>query len=92
MWRRNVLQQWLAELQQRMCAEINPQDAARAGIHDRAMVWVATPEAARVRVAALVTPRVGAGTVFLPFHSAGWWMGQDISHQIPGRYGAVSDR
>ena len=47
------------------------------------MVWVATPEGARVRVMALVTQRVGAGTVFMPFHFAGWWMGQDISHRYP---------
>jgi formate dehydrogenase major subunit len=74
---------WLAELQQQMFAEINPADAQRAGIRNGAMMWVATPEGARVRVAALVTPRVGQGTVFLPFHFAGWWMGKDISGRYP---------
>jgi formate dehydrogenase major subunit len=74
---------WLAELQQQMFAEINPQDAARIGVHDGQMIWVLTPEGARVRVNALVTRRVGAGTVFMPFHFAGWWMGQDISGKYP---------
>jgi formate dehydrogenase major subunit len=74
---------WLAELQQHMFAEINPADAQRAGVRDGAMVWVATPEGTRVRVTALITRRVGQGTVFLPFHFAGWWMGQDISGRYP---------
>lgn len=74
---------WLAELQQRMFAEINPEDAGRAGVNFGDWVWVATPEGARVRVMALVTKRVGPGTVFMPFHFAGWWMGQDISGRYP---------
>jgi formate dehydrogenase major subunit len=52
-------------------------------VRDGAMVWVATPEGARVRVMALVTKRVGQGTVFMPFHFAGWWMGNDLSPRYP---------
>jgi formate dehydrogenase major subunit len=74
---------WLAELQQHMFAEINPADARRAGVRDGQMIWVATPERARVRVMAMVTKRVGAGTVFMPFHFAGWWMGKDIADRYP---------
>jgi formate dehydrogenase major subunit len=74
---------WLAEFQQQMFAEINPADAQRAGIKDGAFMWVATPEGARVKVAALVTPRVGPGTVFMPFHFAGWWQGKDLSSKYP---------
>lgn len=74
---------WLAEFQQQMFAEINPDDAARSGITNGALVWVATPEGARVRVAALVTPRVAPGTVFMPFHFAGWWQGRDLSSRYP---------
>jgi formate dehydrogenase major subunit len=66
-----------------MFAEVNPQDAGRIGVRDGQMIWVLTPEGARVRVAALVTRRVGPGTVFMPFHFAGWWMGQDISGRYP---------
>jgi formate dehydrogenase major subunit len=74
---------WLAEFQQQMFAEINPTDAQRAGIKDGAFMWVATPEGARVKVAALVTPRVGPGTVFMPFHFAGWWQGKDLASKYP---------
>ncbi|MCC6777335.1 MAG: formate dehydrogenase subunit alpha [Hyphomicrobiales bacterium] len=74
---------WLAELQQQMFAEINPADAQRAGIGNGAFMWVATPEGMRVKVAALVTPRVGQGTVFMPFHFAGWWQGDDLSAKYP---------
>ncbi|MBU2531486.1 MAG: formate dehydrogenase subunit alpha, partial [Alphaproteobacteria bacterium] len=74
---------WLAEFQQEMFAEINPQDAEAGGIRDGALIWVATPEGARVRVAALVTPRVGKGTVFMPFHFGGIYQGQDLSHRYP---------
>ena len=74
---------WLAEFQQEMFAEINQADAARAGISDGGQVWVATPEGARIRVAALVTNRVDEGTVFLPFHFAGMWMGESITDRYP---------
>jgi formate dehydrogenase major subunit len=74
---------WLAEFQQQMFAEINPQDARGLGIANGKDVWVHTPEGARLRVAALVTNRVGKGTVFMPFHFAGFWMGEDISHRYP---------
>ncbi len=74
---------WLAEFQQEMFAEINPADAARIGVNNGSSVWVLTPEGARVRVAAMLTPRVGPGTVFMPFHFAGLWQGQDISGRYP---------
>ena len=74
---------WLAELQQEMFAEINPDDAKAHGIKDGTMIWLATPEGARVKVAALVTDRVGKGTVFMPFHFGGFWMGEDISSKYP---------
>ncbi|WP_442879817.1 formate dehydrogenase subunit alpha [Aurantimonas sp. E1-2-R+4] len=74
---------WLAEFQQDMFAEINQADAARVGVSDGGQVWVATPEGARIRVAALVTNRVDEGTVFLPFHFAGMWMGESITDRYP---------
>lgn len=74
---------WLAELQQRMFVEINPEDARKLSISEGAMVWLHTPEGGRVRISALVTPRVAAGTVFMPFHFAGHWMGADLSSRYP---------
>jgi formate dehydrogenase major subunit len=74
---------WLAELQQQMFAEINPEDAKGLGVANGADIWLVTPENARLKVAALVTPRVGKGVVFMPFHFAGFWQGQDITDRYP---------
>ena len=73
---------WLAEFQQEMFAEVNPVDASVAGVSSGDMIWVETPEG-RVQVSALVTPRVGRGTVFMPFHFAGFFMGEDLTDRYP---------
>ncbi len=74
---------WLAELQQDMFVEINPFDANEGGIRDGRMVWVYTPEGARIKVKAMVTERVGRGVAFLPFHFAGHWQGEDRRSKYP---------
>ncbi len=73
---------WLAEFQQQMFAEINPADADRVGVKDGKDCWVASPNG-RIKVKAMVTKRVGEGTVFLPFHFAGFWMGEDLTPKYP---------
>ncbi len=74
---------WLAELQQEMFVEINPKDANDRGVRNNEYVWVESPTKARLKVKTLVTERVGPGTVFLPFHFAGWWMGKDLLDKYP---------
>ena len=74
---------WLAELQQDMFCEINPIDANNAGIKDGTMMWVEGPEGGRAKVKALVTERVAAGVVFMPFHFGGHWMGKDLRGKYP---------
>jgi formate dehydrogenase major subunit len=74
---------WLAELQQTMFAEVNPADAEAAGIGDGVDMWVLSPEGARINVRALVTTRVGPGTVFLPFHFGGFWQGATLADRYP---------
>ncbi len=74
---------WLAELQQHMFVEINPVAANDRGIRDGEDVWVRTPSGARLKVRALVTERVDRGTVFMPYHFAGRWQGEDISKYYP---------
>jgi formate dehydrogenase major subunit len=74
---------WLAELQQSMFAEINVEAAAELGISDGDWVWIVSPEEGRVRVRALVTPRVARNVVFLPFHFSGWWQGEDLRSLYP---------
>ncbi len=75
---------WLAELQQDMFVEINTADAAERGIKDGQYVWVDGPEnAAKARMKALVTDRVGRGVAFMPFHFGGWFMGEDRRKYYP---------
>ncbi len=80
---------WLAELQQDMFVEINPKAANDRGIRNGEFVWVKTPGTAAVpnfkglRVKALVTERVNAETVFLPFHFSGRWGGVDLVQYYP---------
>ncbi|KIF83513.1 formate dehydrogenase subunit alpha [Noviherbaspirillum autotrophicum] len=74
---------WLAELQQDAFVEINPKAAADRGIRNGEYVVVATPTGARLKVKALVTPRVGPDTAFMPFHFSGWWQGKDLLADYP---------
>ncbi|MDP3348418.1 MAG: formate dehydrogenase subunit alpha [Hydrogenophaga sp.] len=74
---------WLAELQQEMFVELHPATAASRGIRNGERVWVSSPTGARINVQALVTPRVGEDTVFLPFHFSGRWQGEDMKPYYP---------
>ncbi|HUH95012.1 MAG TPA: formate dehydrogenase subunit alpha [Casimicrobiaceae bacterium] len=74
---------WLAELRQENFVEINPKDANDRGVKDGEYVWVKTPTGAQLKVKAVLTERVGAGTTFIPFHFSGWWMGKDMLEFYP---------
>lgn len=74
---------WLAELQQEMFVELNPAAASARGIRNGERVWVTSPTGARINVQAMVTERVGADTVFLPFHFSGHWQGTDMKAYYP---------
>ena len=74
---------WLAELQQDMFVEVNPKDANDLGLRDGQMVWMDSPEGAKIKVKAMVTRRVAPGVVFTPFHFGGWFQGQDLLAKYP---------
>ena len=74
---------WLAELQQNMFVEIHPADANDRGLGDGQMVWISTPEGARIKVMTMVTRRVAPGVVWTPFHFGGWYEGQDLIDKYP---------
>lgn len=84
---------WLAELQQDMFVEINPADANDRSIKDGDWVWLEGPgrdteypgptRGGRIKVRAMVTPRVGRGVVWTPFHFGGWFEGQDLKAKYP---------
>jgi len=74
---------WLAELQQNMFVEVNPQNAAQVGAVTGKYLWVETPTGARLKMMAMVTERVPPGIVWMPFHFGGWWMGEDLLDRYP---------
>jgi formate dehydrogenase major subunit len=75
---------WLAELRQDMFIEINPADASERGIKDGGWVWVTGAEnSSKARMKALVTPRVGKGVAWMPYHFAGWFQGVDQRSKYP---------
>jgi formate dehydrogenase major subunit len=80
---------WLAELQQEMFVELNPKAANDRGIRNGDYVWVKTPPMAAlpsfkgIKVKAMVTERVDAETVFLPFHFSGRFGGVDLAPYYP---------
>ncbi|MDH4394025.1 MAG: formate dehydrogenase subunit alpha [Aquabacterium sp.] len=86
---------WLAELQQEMFVEINPKAANDRGIRHGDWVWVKTPPMAALpdfkgmRMKALVTERVDAETVWMPFHFSGHWGGVDMARYYPDGAGPV---
>ncbi|PST93580.1 formate dehydrogenase [Photobacterium sp. NCIMB 13483] len=74
---------WLAELQKEMFVEINLKDANDSGIKDGEMVWVEGAEKGRIKVKAMVTPRVREGLAFLPFHFGGEFEGVSLREHYP---------
>ena len=74
---------WLAKLQQEMFCEVNPKDAASAGIRDNQWMWLEGAEGGKIKVKAMVTERVGPGTVWTPFHFGGWFQGKDLYDKYP---------
>jgi formate dehydrogenase major subunit len=66
-----------------MFVEINPQDARQLGVSNGEQVWLSSPTGGRIRLAAMVTERVAPGTVFMPFHFGGHWMGESRVDKYP---------
>lgn len=75
--------QYLAELQPDMYAEINPKLANDLGVRDGAMIFVESPEGGKIKVKAYITERVDEKTIFLPYHFAGTWEGESYEDQYP---------
>ncbi len=74
---------WLAELQQQMFVEINPADAADRGIRNGDTVWLEGAEGGRIKIQAMVTPRVKAGVTWMPYHFAGVMHGESLEKNYP---------
>ena len=74
---------YLSELQPEMYAEINPRLANNLGIRKDEMIIIESPEGAKIKVKAFITPRVDDKTIFLPFHFAGTLMGESYLKDFP---------
>ncbi|ABZ74685.1 molybdopterin oxidoreductase [Shewanella halifaxensis HAW-EB4] len=74
---------WLAELQQEMFVEINPADAADRSIRDGDTVWLEGAEGGRIKIKAMVTPRVKPGVTWMPYHFAGEMHGESLAANYP---------
>jgi formate dehydrogenase major subunit len=75
--------QYLAELQPDMYAEINPRTANNIGVRQGEMMWIESPEGGKIKVKAKVTERVDDKTIFLPFHFGGMFMGESLADKYP---------
>jgi len=75
--------QYLAELQPDMYAEINPRTANNIGIRAGGMVEIESPEGGKIKVKAKITERVDERTIFLPFHYGGMFMGESLADNYP---------
>ncbi|HYW76852.1 MAG TPA: formate dehydrogenase subunit alpha [Gammaproteobacteria bacterium] len=74
---------WLAELQPEMFVQINRADANDRNIRDGQWVWLEGADGARIKIKAHVTPAVGRGVIFTPFHFGGWFEGKDLLDKYP---------
>ncbi|GGP51539.1 formate dehydrogenase subunit alpha [Shewanella saliphila] len=74
---------WLAELQQQMFVEISPADAADRGLRDGDTVWLEGAEGGRIKIKAMVTPRVKPGVTWMPYHFAGVMHGESLAANYP---------
>jgi len=75
--------QYLAELQPEMYAEVNPRLANNLGFRDGEMIWIASPEGSKIKVKAFLTERVDDKTIFLPYHFAGILQGKSYVENYP---------
>ena len=79
----NRASKYLAALTPEMFCDINPELAGRHGIRDGAMMWIHAPEGTKIKVKAKYSHSVSEDRIFLPFHFAGVFQGEDMSHKYP---------
>ena len=74
---------YLAEMQPEMYAEVNPVAGNNMGLRDGDLIWVESPDGGKIKVKAKFTERVDDKTIFLPFHFAGFLMGESLAGNYP---------
>jgi formate dehydrogenase major subunit len=74
---------YLAELQPEMYAEVNPRVGNNMGVREGELISIESPEGGKITVKAKLTERVDDKTIFLPFHFAGFLMGESLAGNYP---------
>lgn len=79
----NRASKYLAALTPEMFCDINPNLAANHGIKDGHMMWIHSPEGTKIKVRAKYSYSVSEDRIFIPFHFAGYFQGEDRTGNFP---------
>ena len=79
----NRASKYLAALTPEMFCDINPNLAANHGIRNGDMMWIHSPEGTKIKVKAHYSYSVSEDRVFIPFHFAGFFQGEDRTGNYP---------
>jgi len=79
----NRASKYLAKLTPEMFCDIHPDLAYKHGIRNGHMMWIYSPEGAKIKVKARFSYSVQPDRVFIPFHFAGVFEGKDLSDRYP---------
>ena len=66
-----------------MFVVVNPYDAGSPGAVNNRFVGVETPSGARMKILAMLTPRVPPGLVWMLYHFGGVRIGEDLRKNYP---------
>jgi formate dehydrogenase major subunit len=79
----NRASKYLAALTPEMYCNIHPDLANEYGIRNGGMMWVHSPEGTKIKVKAKFSFSVRPEMIFLPFHFAGFFQGEDRTGNFP---------
>ena len=74
---------YLAALSPEMFCDINPNLAADNGIGNGDLMWIHSPEGAKIKVKAHYSYSVSKDRIFIPMHFAGYFEGEDRTANYP---------
>ena len=79
----NRASKYLAALTPEMFCDIHPDLANEYGIRDGGMMWIHSPEGTKIKVKAKFSFSVSPDRIFIPFHFAGFFQGEDRTGNFP---------
>jgi len=79
----NRASKYLAALTPEMFCDIHPDLANEYGIRNGGMMWIHSPEGTKIKVKAKFSFSVSPDRIFIPFHFAGFFQGEDRTANFP---------